>query len=363
MRPLLSLWLFAAASALAPACATSSAAGPAPSTDAPPAAAVDDPASPAAAPPDDPAPARAWPAGLAFWQAADGACALMLRPHDGGETRPLFALASCPRTYALDAVGGRLLSLDDEDTVWLRTPGADPVPLGTVAGAQDVYFAKGSRTPRVTALATAGIDFSPSQGADEMTVHVEVTEGGHTQGYDNVFAPPWGVWAMARAYEARADGLALLQAVPTKTDAGDTPGLSALDAAHLARDAQSAQGGDARCADPSPVTEDAAARFRGAMKLAAEAEVDGCGLGPKTLMYAVEWGDAPHPWAPFALCDEAGCARLPVGEGQYGVLSAGEYVLFAPSLPSDETLLFSASAKNPAQAIWRGQVESATLLP
>lgn len=150
--------------------------------------------------------------------------------------------------------------------------------------------------------------------------------------------PPWGTDQIAVFVEQGDDGRwTRLAALPTRWEAGDTPGDSV--GGDLLRAADWPSLSDLRpacgkldCEAPEAMAE--RADLQGALGVEG---VDGVGFlagDPGGVAFKLEWGDGPYPFTPVLSCADAECAAPLALEGleanvQITVAPRGRYVLVA----------------------------------
>ncbi|MCB9675341.1 MAG: hypothetical protein H6737_09510 [Alphaproteobacteria bacterium] len=341
-------------------------AGPASTPPAPPAPAASTPPEPA---PAEPAPAsdaplaitaRApqWPAGprlLVTIAEADG-CVWKVASPSG--TVELARSAECPGAV----VWSRELLLAKVGEATLSVPwsggGATPVPEIPGADCLVPYPAATGKLRRVCSL-PAGEGWM----LDGKPVPVGSVEGWTAYGLDgmNVVPPrgddadihlvPWGLDAFAALYELDGGAWKRLAALPTRTDAGDTPGTSVLDpfldeakgfVSTPELQACCACGQD--CAIDDPGTEPAA------VGLKSPESVGSLPVGTGAVWFEVVFGDTPHAQAPVTYCHDAGCAQrvawATVGD-LVGIAPRGDLVLVGTEYSGAGAKVFRANVEAP----------------
>jgi hypothetical protein len=256
----------------------------------------------------------------------------------------------CPREVLL----GKVFIAVEGTSVKAYAPDGKVTEMATLPAANaNVWVEEGGKV-RAAWLVTEGVTMS--EKGDAMTFEgkpFKLMDG------DVPVVPPWGMPAMALLAELEGAGATAtwkrIEARPTKTEAGDTPGLSALRTPKTMKKGVVSIGdvvatmtcmGSLECD-----REDAAAKkLVGATD---EIELGVLPLQGGALVFPVMFGDTPHATPPVYLCsDSAALCKKNVliekktkDQRQLGFAAQGDYAIVSEEYSSSNARVIDASGK------------------
>jgi hypothetical protein len=269
---------------------------------------------------------------------------------------------TCPSHLIWDGKRNRMLTVEDGH-VWERTlKGENSKSLGKLPkNTGELWIDKDTGHPRFSFMIDVPDKNVKVEGKEIDQVHIYQFEG---KTYKAQMLPDWGVAAMAITIEFKKGLWSRIEMAPTKTEAGDTPGITALETYNQRKsDGQNLSeilklstciGGKLKCS-----TED-----KNLKKLLANPEDAGVIKTPHgtQFVFPVGYGDSPHAGSPLYFC-LGSCKKAvklnEVKEDQIGLaldrdflLVATEYDNAAPRIYDAKTGALILNLPNAKSAIW-----------
>jgi hypothetical protein len=277
----------------------------------------------------------------------DGPCAARAMDVANRSSRVLFEAPECPQHVLFSEARDRVI-YTAKGTVWIRPLSdtqARPTALGALpaGGVERLFVMKTTRNLR--ALALVRLDDGAEVRRGSRTVFRFEEKSLDASG---LMEP--GLPAVAVLLELDGKGAwRRLKVAPTRTGAGESPGVSVLEPGERAPDVLSLDallrrqwcvGGLLDCDVDTPSL----------LKLTGAGERDSVGLTPEgtpRLGFRVGFGDTPHAVPPVFLC-EAGCEKgkpLTVSPEQLGIEVSGGYALVTEEYSGNAPVVFDAKGK------------------
>jgi hypothetical protein len=273
-----------------------------------------------------------------------------------------LSFKTCPENLIWDGKRNRILTIEDGQ-FWERPlTGDNRKSLGKISEhSGELWIEKDTGHPRFSFMIDVPEKNVKVEGKEIDQVHIYQFEG---KTYKAQMLPDWGVAAMAITIEFKKGLWSRIEMAPTKTGAGDTPGITALETYNQRKsDGQNLSeilkqstciGGKLQCS-----TED-----KNLKKLLANPEDAGViktSHGTQ-FFFPVGYGDSPHAGSPLYFC-QGSCKKAvklnDVKEDQIGLaldkdylLVATEYENAAPRIYDAKTGALILSLPKAKSAIW-----------